>query len=179
MIRLLGGIYHFSFLICYPCLFYFHALILVAHWECKLSPFNDIGKDEKTASDFEKILTLILLRGFDLVLSLGVAIPLITPFMCVNWPCILEKECFLMLSSIRDGDFARLFSSSRRYDRVYLSWFILDLVWRLFMMQALRQSVKVLSEFFEVLDDMIGSTLVDLVWIWFGSSLWCKDQEYQ
>ena len=31
------------------------------------------------------------------------------------------------------------------------------------MMEALRQSVKVLSEFFEVLDDMIGSTLVDLV----------------
>ena len=31
------------------------------------------------------------------------------------------------------------------------------------MMEDLRQSVKVLSEFFEVLDDMIGSTLVDLV----------------
>ena len=31
------------------------------------------------------------------------------------------------------------------------------------MMQALRQSVKVLSECFEVLDDMIGPTLVDLV----------------
>ena len=32
-IRLLGQVYHFSLLICYPCSFYFHALMLVALWE--------------------------------------------------------------------------------------------------------------------------------------------------
>ena len=31
--------------------------------------------------------------------------------------------------------------------------------------------MKILSEFFQVLDDMIESTLVDLFWIWFGGSL--------
>ena len=32
-IRLLGQVYHFSLLICYPCSFYFHAWMLVALWE--------------------------------------------------------------------------------------------------------------------------------------------------
>ena len=47
-----------------------------------------------------------------------------------------------MLSSIGYGDFLRICSSFRGYDRVYLGWFILDLVWRLFMMKASRWSVK-------------------------------------
>ena len=43
--------------------------------------------------------------------------------------------------------FFRLFSSSRRYDRVELGWLILDLVWRMFTMQASRGSVKVRFRF--------------------------------
>ena len=31
--------------------------------------------------------------------------------------------------------------------------------------------MEISSVFFKVLDDMIGSTLVDLFWIWFGGSL--------
>ena len=31
--------------------------------------------------------------------------------------------------------------------------------------------MEISSEFFEVLDDMIGSTLVDLFLVWFGGSL--------
>ena len=48
------------------------------------------------------------------------------------------KECFDMLKSIGFEDLVRLFSSSRRSDRVYLGWFVWDLVGRLFRMQALR-----------------------------------------
>ena len=142
MIKLLGRVYHFSFLIYYPCSFYFHALILVLHWNCKLSPLNDTGKDQKSSTDFENIHTLRLTRVFDLVLSLAVTIPLITPVTDISWPGILEKECFDMLSNLGYGDFVRVFSSSRRYDRVYLGWFILDLVCRLFMMEASRWPVK-------------------------------------
>ena len=69
--------------------------------------------------------------------------PLITPVMDISWPCILEKECFDMLSSIGYGDFARIFSRFRRYNTVNLGWSILDWVCRLFMMQASRRSVKV------------------------------------
>ena len=74
------AVYHFSLLICYPCSFHFHALILVAHWECKLPPLNGTGKDYKLTTDFEKILTFSLAREFDLVLSLGVTTPLITRY---------------------------------------------------------------------------------------------------
>ena len=62
----------------------FHALILVAHWECKLPPLNGTGKDYKLKTDFEKILTFSLAREFDLVLSLGVTTPLITPVMGIS-----------------------------------------------------------------------------------------------
>ena len=31
--------------------------------------------------------------------------------------------------------------------------------------------MEILPDFFQVLDDMIESTLVDLFWIWFGGSL--------
>ena len=91
---------------------------------------------------FEKILTFSLARGFDLVLSLGVTTPLITPVMDISWPSILGKECFDLLKSIGFGDLVRLFSSLRRSDRVYLGWFVWDSVWRLFRMQASRGSVK-------------------------------------
>ena len=57
--------------------------MLVAHWECKLPPLNDTGKDWKLTTDFE-ILTFSLARGFDLVLSLGVMTPLITPVMDIS-----------------------------------------------------------------------------------------------
>ena len=52
-----------------------------------------------------------------------------------------------MLSTIGDGDFVRLFSSSRWYDRVDPGWLILDLVRRMFTMQASRGSVKVRFRF--------------------------------
>ena len=42
----IGGVYHFSLLICYPCSYYFHVLMmLVAFWEWKHPPFNDTGRD--------------------------------------------------------------------------------------------------------------------------------------
>ena len=62
----------------------FHVLMLVRHWECKRPPLNDTGKDQKLTTDFEKILTFSLARGFDLVLSLGVTTPLITPVMGIS-----------------------------------------------------------------------------------------------
>ena len=79
---------------------------------------------------------------------------LITQFIGISWPFILLKECFDMLSSIGYGDFARVFWSSRQYDSVYLGWFILCLVWRLFTMQASRRSVKAHYSF-----GSIGSSL--------------------
>ena len=57
--------------------------MLVAHWECKL-PLNDTAEDQKLTIDFEKILTFSLARGFDLVLSLGLTTPLITPVMGIS-----------------------------------------------------------------------------------------------
>ena len=80
--------------------------------------------------------------------------PLITPVMGISWTLILLKECFDMLSSIGYGDFVRVFWGSRPYYRVYLGWFIFGLVWRLFMMQASRPSVKTRSSFVS-----IGSSL--------------------
>ena len=41
-------------------------------------------KDKKLNTGFEKILTFSLVRGFDLVLSLGVITPLITPVMGIS-----------------------------------------------------------------------------------------------
>ena len=58
--------------------------MLVALRESKLLPLNDTGKDWKLTTDFEKILTFSLARGFDLVLSLGVTTPLITPVMGIS-----------------------------------------------------------------------------------------------
>ena len=100
------------------------------------------------------MLTLSLARGFDLVLSLGVTTPLITPVMGISWPCILGKECFDMLKSIGFGGLIKLFPSSRRSDRVCLGWCVWDLVWRLFTMQASRRSVKAHYSF-----GSIGSSL--------------------
>ena len=39
--------------------------------------------------------------------------------------------------------------------------------------------MEIWSEYFELLDDMIGCNLVDLFWIWFAGSLWCKLQDDQ
>ena len=65
-----------------------------------------------------------------------------TPVVGISWPCILGKECFHMPKSLGFGGLVKLFSSSRRSDRVYLGWCVWDLVWRLFRMQASRRSVK-------------------------------------
>ena len=81
---------------------------------------NDTGKDEKFTTDFDRILTFSLARGFDFVLSLGVTTPLITPVMGICCPGSFWKDCFDMLKSIEFGDLVRLFSSSRQSDRVYL-----------------------------------------------------------
>ena len=58
--------------------------MLVALWECKLPLLNHTGEDEKLTTDFEKILTFSLSRGSDLVLSLVVTNPLITPVMGIS-----------------------------------------------------------------------------------------------
>ena len=67
----------------------------VAHWECKLPPLNDTGKDYKLTTDFEKILTFSLARGFDLVSSLGVMTPLITPVMALVDLVFLGKNVLI------------------------------------------------------------------------------------
>ena len=84
IIRLLGQVYHFRLVIFNPCSIYFHALMLVAHWESKLRPLNHTGKNYKVTTDFEKILTFSLATGFDLVLSFSVKTPLITPVMGIS-----------------------------------------------------------------------------------------------
>ena len=59
--------------------------MLVAHCERKPPPLNDTGKDYKLTTDFEKILTFSLARGFfDLVLSMGVTTTPITPVMGIR-----------------------------------------------------------------------------------------------
>ena len=72
-----------------PCLFYFHALIFAAFWECKLSTLNNTQKDQKVTADLEKILAFNLALG-DIV--------------------FLGKVCFDMLESRGFGDLVRLFS---------------------------------------------------------------------
>ena len=69
--------------------------MLVAHWECKLPPVNDTGKDQKLTTDLEKILTFSLGRGFDLVLSLGVTTSLITPVMGISDLVFLTKNVLI------------------------------------------------------------------------------------
>ena len=61
----------------------------------------------------EKILTFSLGRGFALVLSFGVTTQLTTSAIGLNWPCILQKECFDIMTNIGFGDLGRLFSNSR------------------------------------------------------------------
>ena len=138
--RFLGQAYHFSLLICYPCSFYFHALILVSLWKWKLPPLNGTGKDQKLITNFDKTMTFSAARWFDL--SLGVKTPLITTFMAINWLGSSGKDCFDMLKSIGFVDLAWLFSSLRRSDRLYLGWFVWDLLERQFKMQSSRWSVK-------------------------------------
>ena len=42
--RLLGRVYYFSWLICYPCPFYFHPLMLVAFWSANSLLLVTLGK---------------------------------------------------------------------------------------------------------------------------------------
>ena len=77
-----------------------------------------LGKEQELTIDFKKILNFCLVRGFNLVLSLGVKTPLIIPVMDLSGPCILGKEWFDMLRNIGYGDFGRSFSSFSRYNRV-------------------------------------------------------------
>ena len=44
IIRLIDRVYLSSLLICYPCSFYFHTLMLVSLWDWKLPSFNDTRK---------------------------------------------------------------------------------------------------------------------------------------
>ena len=69
--------------------------MLVVHWECKLPPVNDTGKDQKLTTDLEKILTFSLGRAFDLVLSLGVTTTLITPVMGISDLVFLGKNVLI------------------------------------------------------------------------------------
>ena len=116
--------------------------MLVALWEWKLTPLNDTEKDEKLNTHFENILTFCLARGCNFVLSWDVTTPLITPVMSITWLGSFGKDFVNMLKSIGFGDLVRLSSSSRQSDRVYLDRIVWDLVGRVFMIQALRQSVK-------------------------------------
>ena len=65
-------------------------------------------------------MTFSLARGLDSVVSLGLTTPLITPVMGISSPYIFGKKCFDMLKRVRLGNLARILSSSRRFDRVYL-----------------------------------------------------------
>ena len=55
-------------------------------------------------------------------------------FLLKSFPGSAGRDCFDMLKSIEFGDLVRLFESSRRSDRIYLGWFVRDLVGRLFKM---------------------------------------------
>ena len=121
-----------------PC---FHAWTLVTLWEWKLLLMT-LGKT-RNLPQIPQILTFCLAEGFDLALSLGVTTPRLTPVMGISWPCGFGKVCFDMLKSIGFGDKVRLFSSLRQSDRVYLSWFVWDLVGKLFQMWASRRPVKI------------------------------------
>ena len=83
-----------------------------------------------------------LISGVLLFIIIIVTTQLITPVMGISWPCILGKECFDMLKCIGFGDLVRLFSRVSQSDRVYLGWYVWDLVWRLFTMEASWRSVK-------------------------------------
>ena len=52
--------------------------------------------------------------------------------MEMSCPGSVGKDCFDMLKSIGFGDLVGLFASSRWSDRVYLRWYVWDLVGRLF-----------------------------------------------
>ena len=85
------------------------------------TPFlNDTGKDQKITTDFDKILTFCLARGFAFVLSLGVTTPLITPVRCISYLGCFGKVWFDMLKSIEFGICSGFFSSLRHSDRAYL-----------------------------------------------------------
>ena len=84
------------------------------------------------------ILAFSLARGFDL----GVTTLLITPVMGINWFGSFGKDCFDVLKSTGFGNLVRPLSILRQSDRVYLDWFVWDLVGRLFKMQASKQSEK-------------------------------------
>ena len=101
IMRLLGRVYALSSLICYHCWFNFHALMLVVLWEWKFSLLNDIGKDYKVNTDFDKILTFSVARILDLVLSRPVKSELKTPVMGIVCHASFEKDCFDILRSIR------------------------------------------------------------------------------
>ena len=123
-IRLLAQIYCFSLLICYSYSFLFHALMLVTLLEEAKAPLNDTGKDYKLNLKFVMNLSFWFARGFDFVLSLDVTIPLLTQVMRIDWIGSFWEVEFDMLKSMKFGNLVGLFSSSKRFDRVYQGWFI-------------------------------------------------------
>ena len=52
--------------------------------------------------------------------------------MGISYPDSSQKECFDVLKKIGFGDLVRLFSSTRQSHRVYVDWFTLHLIGRLF-----------------------------------------------
>ena len=76
-------------------------------------------KDWELTTDFDKILTFSVARGFDLVLSLDAMTPLKTPAIGMNCPRSVGKDCFDMLKSIEIGVLIGLFGSLRQSDRVF------------------------------------------------------------
>ena len=83
------------------CVCYLRFLNFVACYNLeKLVSIKLYNFDQKLTTDFEKILTFCLPRGLDLVLSLSVMTPLITPVMGISWPCSFGKVSYDMLKSI-------------------------------------------------------------------------------
>ena len=86
------------------------------------------------------ILTFSLARGLDLVFTLGVTTPLISPVMVLVDLVFLGKNVLICPRA---------------------------------------KDLEIWKDFFQVRDDLIGSTLVDLCEIRFGGSLGCKLREDQ
>ena len=109
--------------------------------------FSDKRVDEKSFYSSKAILHsqiqgLMKKLPFLQKIFSGLMTTLITPVLGISWLASFGKDCFDTMKSIGFGDLIRHFSSSRRSDRVYLGWFLWHMVWRLFKMQASRQSVK-------------------------------------
>ena len=79
----------------YPCSSYFHALMLPALLEWKLSPLNDTGKDWKLHR-FWKVYDFLCIKGTWLCLiCVCVTIRLITPVKGIGWLASFGKVVWI------------------------------------------------------------------------------------